>query len=286
LLPVVTSNAVSAYDLLSPLDGLVMAKDVAGTGVFWPEYNINTLGSLNPGKAYFVKTNAQGVVDFTSLKSNGNFETQTGFPTLSGLDLDIIPTPVTHTIAILPAALENIPQESVIAVFDNDDNCFGAAVYDGEAICLTVFGSDPISSNKAGFSEGAQMRFKILNPETGETAELNPQFTPDFPSNDGTFSENGLSMITAFQNATTIADYGNLNNIRIFPNPSSGATHIKGLLQGSTVIISNMHGQSLMTINVKETDILQIDLTGFPAGVYFINVQFDRFSTFQKLILR
>jgi hypothetical protein len=37
---------------------------------------------------------------------------------------------------------------------------------------------------------------------------------------------------------------------------------------------------------VKETDILQIDLSGYPAGVYFINVQFDRFSTFQKLILR
>jgi hypothetical protein len=254
--------------------------------VLWPEYGINTLGSLNPGKAYFVKTNAPGVVDFAGMKSTNlsSFTNLTGFENLSGLN--IASTPITHTIAILPAALKNIPQGSVIAVFDVDDHCYGATVYNDETVCLTVFGDDPTSSSKSGFSEGAQIRFKILYPETGETTELNPQFASNYPSNDGTFSENGLSVITAFQNTTAIAGYGNLNEIRIFPNPSSGMVNIAGLSRGSTVTITNIHGQAVLTRQITGEDILKTDLSGCPAGVYFINAQFNEDSFFYKLILR
>lgn len=65
LLPVVTPNDVDAANLLTFVNGFVIAKDVAGTGVFWPQYNINTIGNLLPGKAYYVMMTAPGVVDYT-----------------------------------------------------------------------------------------------------------------------------------------------------------------------------------------------------------------------------
>ncbi|NCC74510.1 MAG: fibronectin type III domain-containing protein, partial [Sphingobacteriia bacterium] len=51
--PVACNIAVDV--LFAPAsEQLVIVKDIAGYGVYWPEKNINTIGVLNPGKAYFV----------------------------------------------------------------------------------------------------------------------------------------------------------------------------------------------------------------------------------------
>ena len=65
LIPVISSANVNADTLFAPLGtDLVVVKGVASLGVFWPEYSINTLGNLEPGKAYFVKMNAPGTITF------------------------------------------------------------------------------------------------------------------------------------------------------------------------------------------------------------------------------
>jgi hypothetical protein len=72
LLPVVTSENANADDLFTPVSGFEMAKDVAGTGVYWPQYGINNMGIIMPGKAYYVLMSEAGVVDFTGLKNSNN----------------------------------------------------------------------------------------------------------------------------------------------------------------------------------------------------------------------
>jgi hypothetical protein len=65
LIPVISSTNVNADTLFAPLGAdLVVVKGVASLGVYWPEYSINTLGNLEPGKAYFVKMNAPGTITF------------------------------------------------------------------------------------------------------------------------------------------------------------------------------------------------------------------------------
>ena len=41
-----------------------MLKDVAGTDIYWPAKNINTIGDLLPGKSYFIKMSEAGTVTF------------------------------------------------------------------------------------------------------------------------------------------------------------------------------------------------------------------------------
>jgi PKD repeat protein len=56
LIPIM-SNLNQNIELLFsglPQNGLLV-KEVAGTSLYWPEMNINTLLELEPGKAYFVK---------------------------------------------------------------------------------------------------------------------------------------------------------------------------------------------------------------------------------------
>jgi len=60
LIPVLSFNPVPATDF-DPLESLSIIKEVAGTGVYWPVYNINTLQELQPGKSYLIGIlNSQG----------------------------------------------------------------------------------------------------------------------------------------------------------------------------------------------------------------------------------
>jgi len=54
LMPVPVSCETAVADLFGGVSGLQIAKEVAGTGVYWPEYGIATLPDIAPGKAYWV----------------------------------------------------------------------------------------------------------------------------------------------------------------------------------------------------------------------------------------
>jgi hypothetical protein len=55
LMPVLSSCTVAVTEISSQLgDDLILIKDVAGTGVYWPAFGVNTLYYLQPGRAYWV----------------------------------------------------------------------------------------------------------------------------------------------------------------------------------------------------------------------------------------
>ncbi|NCA86881.1 MAG: T9SS type A sorting domain-containing protein, partial [Clostridia bacterium] len=283
LLPVVSLVGADASDLLIPANGFVIAKDVAGTGVFWPQYGINTIGTLLPGKAYFVLMTAPGVVDYTGMKSSGN---HTGLQDLSGLEgFGIQPTPSTHTIAILPEALKVFDQGTIIGAYDQNGNCFGATVYHSETISLTVFGDDPTTAGKDGFFEGEIIFFKTL---TGfkTLSGLTPTYDNSLPQFDGLFTENGLSAIKGFESSTGVEfnDFSSLVNI--FPNPSDGAVNITGLQSGAKISVTDVHGQRVLIESCLSDDLKTIDLTSFNPGIYFIKIQQNGETIFRKVVLK
>jgi hypothetical protein len=65
LVPVVSNNPVDVVDLFSSVsDKLVVVKGIADNGVYWLEYEINTIVNMMPGKAYFVLMNEAGEITF------------------------------------------------------------------------------------------------------------------------------------------------------------------------------------------------------------------------------
>jgi hypothetical protein len=63
LIPVICDYPLDAASLLGTLD-LELAKEIAGTGIYWPALGINTLGNLQPGKAYYIFLNTDDSVTF------------------------------------------------------------------------------------------------------------------------------------------------------------------------------------------------------------------------------
>jgi len=284
LLPVVTPDGADPGDLFMPVNSFVIAKDVAGTGVYWPQYNINSIGYILPGKAYYVLMTAPGVVDYTGMKS-ATSGTLTGFVTLSGLGYNIQPTPSTHTIAILPEALKGFEPGAIIGAYDQNDNCFGVTVYNSEFISLTVFGDDPTTAEKDGFFEGEMMLFKNLSGFPNLTG-LEPTFNQSLPQSDGLFTENGLSAITGFETVTSTGNECFGTAISIYPNPTSGLINIIGLDADTKITITDAKGQVVMQVDSQSDRLQSLDLGGNKPGVYFIKIQHNGESIFRKIVLR
>jgi len=279
LLPVVTPDGAPAADLLSPVNGFVIAKDVAGTGVYWPQYNLNSIGYLLPGKAYYVLMTDPGVVEFQTLS---------GLKTLTGYCIQPYPihhTSSTHTIAVLPAALREFEPGSLIGAFDQAGNCFGATVYNRETISLTVFGDDPTTAEKDGFYEGERMWFKDLSePETQSV--LAAVFDPSLHHSDGLFYENGLSVITGFEAISGTGHGGFGTAIGIYPNPTNGLVNISGLKAGAEIEISDIQGKKMLVESNGSYQMKTFDLKGLTPGIYFIKIQLNGEGIFRKIVLK
>jgi len=65
LMPVLSQNPTAIEELFPPERGaLIIIKEVAGTGVYWPAHEINTFETLQPGKAYLVKVAEDITIEF------------------------------------------------------------------------------------------------------------------------------------------------------------------------------------------------------------------------------
>jgi len=287
LLPVVTPDGAPAADLLSPINGFVIAKDVAGTGIYWPEYGINTMEYLLPGKAYFVLLTENGEVNYAGFKS-----TFTGNKNLSAsLDLkafNIQATPISHTIAILPTAIETFDPGTLIGAYDQAGNSFGITKIGVGNNSITIFGDDPTTAEKDGFYEGEMMFFQTISTLSGlpTLTGLNAIFDIGLPESNGAFVENGLSAIKEFKSATGVGfhDLGRLVNI--FPNPSDGVVNISGLQSGAKITVTDVQGQVVRVVETATAVQISVDLTGHNAGVYFIKISQNGTNIFRKIVLR
>jgi hypothetical protein len=287
LLPVVTPDGGYAEDLLSSVGGFVIAKEVAGSKVFWPEYGINSLEYLFPGKAYYVLLTENGEVDYAGLKSTfTRRENLSLSPDLTAFNIQA--TPITHTIAILPEALKDFEPGTVIGAYDQDGNCFGITETSRENNYMTVFGDDPTTGEKDGFFEGDMMFFQTLSMLSGlpTLTGLNATFDISLPQSDSHFTENGLSAIIEFKSATGVGflDFGRLVNI--FPNPSDGVVNITGLQSGAKITVTDVQGQIVLVVGTETAGQTSVDLTGHNAGVYFIKIKQNGQNVFRKIILR
>jgi hypothetical protein len=67
LMPVMTACELNPGVLFSDVGGTsVFVKEVAGVGIYWPALDINTIGNLKPGNAYYVRLGAAATIEFPS----------------------------------------------------------------------------------------------------------------------------------------------------------------------------------------------------------------------------
>ena len=126
------------------------------------------------------------------------------------------------------------------------------------------------------------MHFKYFKSATKQTIKLEVAFNDGF-DHSGKFKHNSLSAISSLTILNTGFDETVDLVLKIYPNPSNGIFNIHGNNSNVKVKVFNVFGKVILN---NETMLPgKVDLSGQPAGMYFIRIVSERGTHFSKLIV-
>ncbi len=269
---------INVVELFTGSD-IEIVKEVAGYGVYWPDFNINTLGVFNANKAYYVRSNEVAQIEFPQCDGKNNGSTTGGYVYQQHLPANLPweitnPTALSHTIAIPIEAVKdlNLQPGDVIAAFDGAANCYGTIQWQNKSTSISLFGNDQTTSEKDGFIDGDMISFKYFNPATEKSFDLIVEYDESLPQADGHYYGNGLSAILKAEVGSTGINNFNSQSFRVYPNPADEVLHVaKGFVGHTELSLVNIQGIKVYT---TEFDGLktEINIKGLPAGVYFVEI--------------
>ncbi|MDD3130415.1 MAG: carboxypeptidase regulatory-like domain-containing protein [Bacteroidales bacterium] len=270
MLPVICNTNPNTEELfLSELDNLQLVKEIAGTGVYWPAMNINTLPQLQTGKAYLVKTHAACTVTFPE---NLKHAEASIINTNQAVECTIWDAPVktssSHLIVIpeILLASAGVVAGDFLAVFTTEGRCAGMTLVDGSSTVI-AFADDPTTSGKEGFVAGEKMIFKWYQPARNQPEEMVLEYDPNF--HQGTFDPMGISVVTDVKTSQTFTSSLVASPPVIYPNPASGLFRITVNHFPTDITIFNNLGEKILNKHINENN-AELDLSSYPAGMYFV----------------
>jgi hypothetical protein len=267
-LPVLSEFAVNIEDLFDEnINRLLFAYDLAGQLIYWPEGNITTLQSLEPGKAYLVNMYQPVTLTFEDVTKSvaiANVNPTTASP------WEVSKSGTVHLITI---ANNDLTNGDFIGAFDNAGNCVGAAQVNEafQNMGMTIYGDDFTTDAKDGLIEGEVITFKYFDAFANEISEITPEWDAAMP-NTGTFAENGLSGITSFKFSLTEIGQASGFSANIYPNPAKDILYIN-LNNAETAmleIVSNT-GQVVMRHAITGQN-QSINTSGLATGIYQVRI--------------
>ena len=169
-------------------EDIVILKDEDGN-VYWPEYQLNSIGNMLPGKGYQIKTLVDfnfsyedltnGRVSFIENVHNIYFEQ----PERTGNNMTILfPYEITHSL---------LSEYDEIAAYDQNGLLVGSTVVSNGHNTLTVWGDDSTTLEKDGLFEGEEIIFKIWNNKINMVYDIKTTYSEGI----GLYAINGISII-------------------------------------------------------------------------------------------
>jgi len=283
LVPVICNSAVDAEGLFSGTD-VELVKDVAGFGIFWPEYSINTIGDFIPGKAYYALMNSVGSINFpANVKDAGDFETVKAILPANPWNAQLS-GPSTHLIA-LTGEMSGIMQGDLIGVLDASGTCYGICEINSLSgnRAIAVYGDDPITGEMDGFAEGSLMNLKVFRPASSEVFDVEAVYDLQKPHTNY-FASEGISAITQLKVSSLGINHTIADAISLYPNPTNGLVEISGIKGFTKIEIFNANGKLVRSVSLETQDQYKLDLSALVNGVYQLKFTSNSAVAVKKLI--
>jgi len=282
LIPVLGEGSYDVEALFADVSGLVVLKEIAGLGVFWKDFQINTLGTLNAGKAYLVLLNNPGTITFPTLPSKAfSFNPIKNLKILSPWN-EVLASPATHLTAF--NTKENPFEEGdIIGGFTPDGLCAGFTTIENPStsFALSLNGKDPVTAGSEGFEAGAYISYQLFRPQTEELFSLEVKYEEGF--NKDFFAINGLSVVNSANMALVSVNNTDMENLFIYPNPSDGIFTIGGAKGKVKAVVSDVHGILIQDLMLELPG--KLDMRIQTPGIYFIRLETSNGQFTRKLII-
>nr|NQU90608.1 carboxypeptidase regulatory-like domain-containing protein [Bacteroidota bacterium] len=286
LMPILSECNVSTEALFAEYsDDLILLKEVAGTGVYWPEFGMNTAPVLVPGKCYFVCMANDAAIQFDACQNKSSFTFQNHKPGPSPWGF-AVQSPKTHVVALPGGLFAESDQNTTIGAFTNEGILAGVAVLSGENTVITIFGDDPTTAQKDGFDEDEPIRFRVRKNDEHLDREIVAEYDPAYSDNEGRFHGNGLSMISGLKMPQLSAFYSEPIRPVIYPNPASDRIYIRTKTPVNNLTIIDITGREIKSIKINNQKIFSISIQDIPDGIYAIILNDEKHVFSQKIIKR
>ena len=269
-LPVLSECSAEVEEVFSlNLPYLKIVKDIAGTGVYWPEYNINNLGYLLPGKAYLLYWDtyfAFPVVYPQCSKTTSVAETKHIPQETPPWNLPVR-TKNSHIIAIPEIIATTFSSGDFIGAFTLEGICAGLSIFDNKAMAVTLFEDDPLTVQKEGFAENEPITMKLFMTSTKDEVPCRIEYS-NKEKGSGFWKTDGLSVIEDINPL----DGSELNEkVMVFPNPTKSNLMISGLTEKGLIELFNTEGKLVLSqTTTPGLNILQASY--IKKGVYLLKI--------------
>jgi hypothetical protein len=295
-LPVNTNCAVNIGEEFGALDEIVMIKDIAGTGIYWPALGINTIGELLPGKAYFILNESATAINVIYAGCDDPFagmNLKTSNVSLESPWNNVAITPASHIFGFQSAATGNLQNGDVVGAFNSANMCNGLMVIDhtNTANSMVIFGEDTFAGQPNGLTSGDALTFKLFRAADEEEFDLELNFAVNSPDQDK-YESHGMSIVKniKFKSTTSVEQYGHLNpDISIYPNPTSGELNVaigQGTFISGQLMLINLNGQVVLQQKFENQDVIHLDLNNTAKGVYHLKIVNGDFVKIEKVVLK
>jgi len=282
IVPVLSTGTVLVDTVFDDATEVKLVMEVAGWKLYWPQYSINTLITLETGKSYFAFMNMDASVDFNVpvMKTGSGNELILVNNTPWN---DVIHSPGNHVVAFTPQACSNFEAGDFIGGFTSADLCAGLTNFTGVSTGLALQGDDAYTSALDGFVADELIRYKLYRPTSGQMFDL--EVTYEEPLDKcSKFNYFGTSVVTGVKMLLTgITDLAQ-GGMKIYPNPSHGLFNIDGIRSETLITVYNAYGNHILTSKVQHPTTL--NLVDQPTGIYLIKIETLNGTYYHKLIIK
>ena len=181
----------NAEEAMSPIvEDLTILKDETGL-VYWPYFGLNTIGDMQPGKGYQIKTSDDITFEYPALES-GRFGYGESHDFVSMKYDKPTNTGNNMTIAIPIDVWQSKPSiDDEIVVRDREGLIVGNALYREEGTVVTIWGDDELTEEKDGLHIGEELNISLLRLDESIEEEID---ILSWKEGSGYYSINGISI--------------------------------------------------------------------------------------------
>ena len=235
---------------------IAIVKDNVG-GIFWPEYGINTIGSMVVGQGYFIYmksiaslTYPTGLGKINTIVSSGNY-----LPKAKHFVYSQSSTGSNASI-LLSRVVENttlIADSSEIGAYDASGTLVGSGVVIGGKAAFTVWGDNTMTKEKDGLTSSEPILFKVWTPK-GE------EYSGTYVGTSGTgYSENAIMLGSlSIHRSLTITRCALAS---AYPNPFRGNVRIG-------FDVSSINGKDMQNVEINVYDVRGSIVKQIVRGLY------------------
>jgi hypothetical protein len=292
IIPVLTNVACPITSVfVDPLNDIFFMYDVKTNALYWPQGEIFSLTTLEPGKGYVASFNKAVTLTYpaySGLKTGVILDNTE--PEMNG-PWALVRTGDVHFISIRNEAVKKLENADFIDAFDSFGNCIGFAEVDGSGdnYLLSVYGNDAFTDAKDGAEQAEPISFRSYNSSTNSETEVIAEYNTSFPNSDGLFASNGQSAIINFKESSTgIGETGNGVSVDIYPNPAKDMVNIAtkgfGTLQGFGTLMT-ADGKLVKTF-VLTGNQTQLDVQDLQAGIYILRIETAENVVVKRLVIQ